>query len=145
MKKIIIFDFNRTIYDPDKDKIIDGVINKLEYFYKKKYILYLISRNENSQKRLEILNIFDIKKYFKEIYFVENKTPEIFLSILEKENINPENVYVIGDYLYEEIRFGNMAGLNTIWFKNGKFKNLNFKIKEDKPDLIISNFKDLNL
>jgi hypothetical protein len=53
----IIFDYNRTIFDPDTDNLYFGVLDLLQKL-SQKYELFLISRNEPTRKgRLEKLNI----------------------------------------------------------------------------------------
>lgn len=144
MKKVIIFDFNRTIYNPENKELISGAFNVLTKIHSdKNNRLYLISRNEGKEKREMILEQFGIKKYFKEIVFVDKKSVQLFKRIIKLEKVEKEQVYVIGDYLHEEIRYGNRCGVNTIWFRNGKFRNMKEECREDKPNKIITNIKDL--
>ena len=61
----IIFDYNRTIFDPETDNLYLGVLELLQKL-SSKYELFLISRNEPTRKkRLEELNI---KNYFQKIF-----------------------------------------------------------------------------
>ncbi|XLQ19693.1 MAG: HAD hydrolase-like protein [Candidatus Moraniibacteriota bacterium] len=144
MKKVIIFDFNRTIYNPENKELISGAFDVLTKLYSEKNnILYLISRNEGEEKRELILEQFKIKKYFKEVLFVDKKNVQLFKRIIKEERVKTEQVYVIGDYLHEEIRYGNICGVNTIWFRNGKFRNMKEKCVEDKPNKVITNIKEI--
>jgi len=143
-RKIIIFDFNRTIYDPEKNNLTQDVLLILQkLFVNSENSLYLISRDENKEKRQEILRKFDLEKYFQKMFFVSKKSPNLFRKIIKKEKINPDNVYIVGDYLYDEIRYGNMCGVNTIWFKSGKFKDLKPKSRYDYPTKITMKIKNI--
>ena len=110
----IIFDYNRTIFDPDTDNLYFGVLDLLRKL-SEKYELFLISRNEPTRKdRLEKLNI---KNYFHKIVFVDEKSEQIFRQIAG----DTKNVIVVGDSISDEIKIGNQLGFTTIRLKKGKF------------------------
>ena len=140
----IIFDYNRTIFDPDADNLYPGIFNLLQKL-SAKYELFLISRNEPTRKkRLEKLNI---KNYFKKILFIDKKSKLIFKEIAGDE----KNVIVIGDSISDEIKIGNQLGFATIRIKKGKFagkipKNKNEVARFEVADIselenIISNYE----
>jgi FMN phosphatase YigB (HAD superfamily) len=121
----IIFDYNRTIFDPDTDNLYFGVLDLLQKL-SQKYELFLISRNEPTRKgRLEKLNI---KNYFQKILFVEEKSKQIFQEIAG----DTKNVIVIGDSIGDEIKIGNQLGFTTIRLKKGKFAT---QIPQNKNEL----------
>lgn len=110
----IIFDYNRTIFDPETDNLYLGVLELLQKL-SVKYELFLISRNEPTrEKRLEELNI---KNYFQKILFVSEKSKQVFEEIAG----NTKNVIVVGDSISDEIKIGNQLGFFTIRLKKGKF------------------------
>jgi FMN phosphatase YigB (HAD superfamily) len=110
----IIFDYNRTIFDPDTDCLYEGILELLQKI-SRKHELFLISRNEPTRKkRLEELNV---NKYFQKITFVDNKSKEVFEKIIG----NTKNAVVIGDSINDEIKIGNQLGLFTVRLKKGKF------------------------
>lgn len=110
----IIFDYNRTLFDPDIDDIYPGVFQMLEML-SEDYELFLITRNEPSRRsRFEQLNI---ERFFKKILFVDEKTEDDFLSMVGKS----KNVFVVGDSVSDEIKIGNTLGLVTVRVKQGKF------------------------
>jgi FMN phosphatase YigB (HAD superfamily) len=133
--KLIIFDFNRTLYDPDKKRLIWGVRVILDKYFKLNIKMVLISRLENDRK--DIIKKIGIEKYFSNILFVKNKNKKLFESFLDK--YSARNIYVIGDYLYEEIRYGNMNKMETIWIRNGKFKEMKPQNSYDFPKYEINN------
>lgn len=118
MKKAIIFDFMRTLYDADKSELFSNVPEILEYL-KENYDLYLITRMETD--RDSVVASTNIHRYFKKYSSVETKNAAHFKSITSDENY--DEIFVIGDRLNEEIRIGNFLSYKTIWLKKGKFSN----------------------
>lgn len=110
----IIFDYNRTIFDPEINNLYPGVLELLQRL-SVKYELFLISRNEPARKKkFEELNI---KNYFQKILFVDKKSKQIFEEIVDNE----KNVIVVGDSISNEIKIGNQLGFITVRIKRGKF------------------------
>ena len=70
----IIFDYNRTIFDPETDDLYQGVFELISDL-SKKYELYLVSANE--PRRKEKIKDLNIDSFFKGIFFVENKSLEV--------------------------------------------------------------------
>lgn len=132
----IIFDYNRTIFDPEKNKLYFGVFEMLKRLASK-HDLFLISRNEPRRKdRFEKLGI---KKYFQKIRFVDEKNEETFKALIG----DSKNVLVVGDSIRDEIKIGNKLGLITIRLKNGKFANEMPASLEEEPMFNISKITEL--
>lgn len=111
----IIFDYNRTLYNPETQSLSSNAVVLLEIL-SQKHKLYLVGRNE--PERNNKLDELNIRKYFEQAQFVDRKTEELFRSIVT----NDKNVtFVIGDRIYEEITIGNKLGYKTIWVRQGKF------------------------
>lgn len=120
----IIFDYNRTIFDPEADNLYPGVLDVLRRL-SEKYELFLVSRNEPARKkRFEKLNI---KSYFQKIIFVDKKSKQLFKEIAG----DTKDVLVVGDSIGDEIKIGNQLGLVTVRFKKGKFA---LKIPKDTDE-----------
>jgi FMN phosphatase YigB (HAD superfamily) len=137
--KLIVFDFNRTLYDPDKNESIVGAVAILEKYFKSNVEMVLISRLEYGRR--DFVEKMGWNKYFSDILFVKEKSEELFKSLLNK--YNNHKIYVVGDYLYEEIRYGNMNDMETVWIKNGKFKNMRPRNIHDIPKHTIDNISKL--
>lgn len=132
----IIFDYNRTLFNPEADSLYQGVVELLQDLSRNNY-LYLISRNEPGRKdRLEELGI---KNYFQDIVFVEEKTPQTFRALVHKG----ERVLVIGDRVKEEIFLGNQLGFITIWVQQGKFSTELPSKPQEQPDYTVENISEL--
>lgn len=110
----IIFDYNRTLFNPDTDSLYQGVVELLQKLSENNE-LFLISRNEPGRENR--LKEIGIKKYFNNLAFVEDKTAELFIRLVGPR----KNVFVVGDRVKEEITIGNKLGFKTIWVQQGKF------------------------
>jgi len=132
----IIFDYNRTLFNPDTDTLYDGALELLNEL-SKKHILFLISKNE-PKRRSKIKNL-KITKFFEKILFVEKKTPSLFLKLTK----NDQDVLIVGDRIHSEISVGNSLGFKTVWVTQGIFsKEIPKNIKES-PDHQIKNISEL--
>ena len=121
----IIFDYNRTIFDPDTDDLYLGTLELLQKL-SQKYELFLISRNEPARKnRLEKLGIQD---YFQKIIFVNEKSQQIFKEIAG----DTRDVIVVGDNIGDEIKIGNQLGFVTARLRKGRFAE---DIPKDKNEI----------
>lgn len=132
----IIFDYNRTIFNPDVQSLYPGVVDLLS-FLSLNHDLYLISKNEPGRE--DKLNSLNIKNFFKEIMFVEEKTIEIFKTITKTH----EKVLIVGDRVQGEITIGNKLNFITVWFKQGKFSKEEPINDEQKPEYIINDIIEL--
>lgn len=134
---LIIFDFNRTLFDPDEGSLVSGVHETLAHLQRAGATLYLVSRLEPG--RADMLKRLRLDSYFAGTAFVEEKSVELFENILQKHPVPRERVYVVGDHLHGEIRHGNTCLFRTIWLKRGKFQTLTPEVPEDVPWRTITN------
>ncbi|NOX71565.1 MAG: HAD hydrolase-like protein [Candidatus Micrarchaeota archaeon] len=77
MMRGLIFDFSRTIYDKESEKLMKGAEKMLD-FLSKRYRLALISSGGGRKKR-ELISSIGLDKYFMAILVVEKKTRDDFL------------------------------------------------------------------
>ena len=136
----VIFDFNRTLYDPETGDLVVGARKVLDDLRARSIPLYLVSKNEEGRSR--ILEDLGVKDAFEEIFYANDKSPSLFLEIAGRAGLNPADIFVVGDYLHKEIRSGNIAGMKTIHFKSGKFANLAPQTPADHPWRTITDFSD---
>jgi len=137
--KAVIFDFNRTLYDPENGAFVEGAISSIESLRAKKVKLFLVGKGTN--ERANLINELGLHRYFDEIVVKEEKSLEDFEGL--KKRYPDEDFYVIGDRVKKEIKYGNQCGFKTIWFKNGKFAEEIPENPEEKPWKIIENFGDI--
>lgn len=112
----IIFDYNRTLFDPETQSLYPGVpvlLKSLSLLH----TLFLVSRKEPI--RMQTIDQLGIAHLFTQVLFVEQKTPELFATLVS----NPEGTLVVGDCLRSEIEAGNLFGATTVHIKQGMFRN----------------------
>lgn len=139
MLKGIIYDFMRTLYDPEKGELFNGVLPMLTAFKERGVKQGLISFGGEEKRRLLFnLGLTGILDWYK---VVEEKNPEVFKSFLEEFNLKPEEVLVVGDLVNEEIAIGKGIGAKTVWIKWGAFAGVAPQVI---PDYTIDNIAKLS-
>ena len=133
----IIYDFNRTIFDPETGTLMDGALTLLQIHTAEGHTLHLVSKREADREAT--LARLGIGKYFDSVQFVEEKQDALKALIEAAET----PVYVIGDHLHSEIRLGNRLGARTIWLKRGRFADLRPEGPDDMPWRTISHLGEL--
>ena len=121
MNQVIILDFNRTLFDPESNSLIEGAQDLLQNLKNKGFTLILLAQAAPS--RADLIKTLDINQYFSEIRLVDTKSKRIFKELANKHQADLSRSYVIGDRAHQELRFGHQAGWQTIWVKQGKFSN----------------------
>ena len=117
--KMIVFDFNRTLYDPEHRALSRGARQLLDLAVARGYQLVLLSQAVAS--RAELIRELGLARYFVEIQIVERKGAQLLAGITERYLPDLAQSYVIGDRAQGEIRLGHEAGWQTIWLQTGKF------------------------
>lgn len=140
MKGLIIIDFNRTLYDPDRKCLFEGVLDFLDA-YSKNYALAIVGKGD--EKRKELINSLNIKHFFKYIKINPEKEPDDFTKCMKEMNFNAEQTWSIGDRIKKDIVFSNQKGIKTIWFKNGKFADEIPESKIEEPHFTVSLFEEI--
>lgn len=114
----VIFDWKRTLYDPDRKILIDGAPELLDLIKSKNIPIILIGKGgEDMQQEVERLGV---GKYFRQIVFAEGeKDPQVFVPFISKDD--PKRTLFIGDRVRSELEIGKKLGATTIWVKQGKF------------------------
>ena len=141
MKKIIIFDFNRTLYDPDNGCLIHGARFVLHTLIRRGFLLYLVSRA--GQSRRELIECLGIGQYFLRIIIAKEKNKKDFQKIIKGGGINLSLSFVVGDRVKKEICIGNFLGMQTVWVSAGKFAQEKPKKKIEKPTYTVRALRDV--
>ncbi|OGE24957.1 hypothetical protein A3C26_00435 [Candidatus Daviesbacteria bacterium RIFCSPHIGHO2_02_FULL_39_12] len=135
----IIFDWKRTLYDPDRQVLIGGAMELLDLIKSKNLLMVLIGKGGEDMKQ-EVKRL-KISKYFTHIVFAEGeKDPQVFLPYISKNN--PKETIFIGDRIRSELAIGKNLGATTIWIKQGKFAVEEPENNDQEPDYIVSSLKD---
>lgn len=143
MKKVVLFDFNRTIYDPDGGHLIPDTRFVLRTLLRRGFSLYLVSRAGKVRK--ELISDLGIGQYFSRIVIVEEKNKKYFERIVASRAIKRSLSFVIGDRVRKEIRIGNLLGLQTIWLKAGKFADEKPRKNIEQPTHVVRALREVIL
>ncbi|OGM20813.1 hypothetical protein A2863_01570 [Candidatus Woesebacteria bacterium RIFCSPHIGHO2_01_FULL_38_9b] len=140
MVQAIIFDFNRTLFNPETNKFSHNV-GKILTKLSKGFSLGLISSREKGRE--DLIKTWKTAKLFRCTKIVKIKTESEFIKMSNLLNANPKYIVVVGDRIKDEILIGNRLGMVTVWLKKGKFSSeIPQKISEE-PDFIINNLSQL--
>ena len=132
--KLIIFDFNRTLYDPEKGVLIEGAAEIIEHC-SRSHRLALISMREKGRDGL--IGTLGIASFFSSIVITDAKTAELFKEVIASCGATPGETVIIGDRVTDEIAIGKEIGTKAIWFRAGKFASIE-PIPGREPDHVIS-------
>ncbi len=120
--KAIIFDWGRTLHDPDIDSLFPGTQEVLEEL-SKKYTLALVTlaKSQSPEYRRKTIKESGIKPYFRAIVIGNEEKDKLYEEALKELALLPENVVVVDDRTIRGISWGNRSGAMTIWMRRGKF------------------------
>jgi len=119
MIRIIIFDFNRTLYNPEVDRLIPEAKRVLKTLQRRGVRLFLVSRQE--PLRTNRIQALGLVPYFQNIYLTSQKSRKLFRRIANESETAPTEIAVVGDRVSDEIRLANLEGMISIHFKRGLF------------------------
>ncbi|MEA3504303.1 MAG: HAD hydrolase-like protein [Bacteroidota bacterium] len=142
-KKGIIFDFNRTLFDPEKRELMPNAEETLLSLTKRGYILSLISSTQSPERETFIKSLPISNFFVKIIVTNKKKSAHHFSELSDIMGTNTKNTYVVGDRIKSEIQLGNSLTFNTIWFKNGKFAKETPSRQSEIPTAIITNLSEI--
>lgn len=135
MFNIVIFDWKRTLYDPDQKVLIAGAKNLLQFIKSNNIPMVLIGKG--GEEMNEEVNRLGIRGYFKQIIFAEGeKNLHMFMPYISE--VNSKKTLFIGDRVRSELEIGKKLGATTIWVKQGKFAAELPLNSDQKPDHIVS-------
>ncbi len=138
MIDLVIFDWKRTLYDPDSKTLIEGARTLLDFIKSKNITIVLIGKGGDDMN--EEVERLGVKYFFKKIVFAKgDKDPNVFAQQVTKDD--PKKTVFIGDRVRSELEIGNKLGATTIWVKQGKFAQEESENKDQEPDYIVSDLK----
>ena len=149
---IVIFDLDDTLFDTTGQ--LDETYNNLgtivpfpdtlDVLEKIHATKILVSRGDKKTQQ-EKIKLLGIKRYFSEVFLcsLPEEKKEFFSAILKKYNTAANDVWVVGDRIDVEIRYGNMLGMHTVHFHHGKHKDLKPQDSFDKPMHTIKKLSEL--
>ena len=127
------------------EKMYEGVPKLLKRLVKRYHLGIIANQSIGTEQRLvnySILQYFDIIMSSAEIG-ISKPDLKIFKIALDKAGCIPENAYMIGDRLDNDIEPAAQIGMHTIWVKQGSFAYGNLNLIQHKPDHIVDSITDV--
>lgn len=113
-----IFDWKRTLYDPENKNLIEGVLETLGAVSQKGGRMVLIGKG--GREMYDEVERLGIKEFFDYILFEEGPKRAVqFEAFVDPKQ--PRQTIFIGDRLKSELTIGHDLGATTIWVRQGKF------------------------
>ncbi len=146
-KKLIIFDWGRTLYNPETERLFSDTIEVLDHL-SQKYILAIVALatagEEKIQERLRIIKENNLEQYFESILFDTKDKDSMYAKTLRALELKPEEAVIVDDRVIRGIKWGNQNGTTTIWFRNGKFKDELPNEETGKPTYTVHHLSEFN-
>ena len=129
-----------------KVKLVPYCLYVLCWLKKRNFKLALIN-NGHPAKTNEVLRKFDLRKFFDIVVTsgevgYEKCTGIPFKVALEKLNLSPREVIMVGDRIDEDVVGAKKVGIIAVKFNFGYWKNRWYG-KKVKPDFVINSLKEL--
>lgn len=143
MIKAIIFDWGRTIYDKENEKLFLETKKVLQYCFEK-YDLALVSLaiDDDIEGRFSKIDEYDIRKYFKFMLFHASDKNSLFRNAIGNLNLKPQEILVVDDMM-RRLAFPISLACQTIWIQKGKFMKEAPNEQTGKPTHIVGSLEEI--
>lgn len=138
--KVVIFDWMRTLYDPEREKLMPGALDLCRKLASRGVILAIISRGEPERKRQ--IRASALINYCPMVSVEKEKSLRQFRRTVTRFPPGAD-FFVVGDRVKEEIRMGNFLGLTTIWLEKGKFRKEVPETFGEQPNFTIRSLSEV--
>ncbi len=154
MKKLVIFDFGRTLFDNERGAFFPEVAEVIEHLRSRGYQLAIVSYVDLSKKstpqlRAKALREAGLFDLFASVLFT-TVSPEdkdrLFEQVLRELDAVPgrDQIAVVDDHLHRGVRWGNAKpGVMTFWLCQGKFSSLRPDKETGEPFRTITSLEQL--
>ncbi|MCH5200099.1 MAG: HAD family hydrolase [Oscillospiraceae bacterium] len=127
------------------EKLYEGVPELLEKLVDRYRLGIIANQSMGTEQRL--VN-YGIRQYFDIIMSsaeagISKPDLKIFTAALEKAECIPENAYMIGDRLDNDIEPAAQIGMHTIWVKQASFSYGNLDLIQHKPDHTVDSITEI--
>ncbi len=140
----IIFDWGRTLHDPETDTLYSGVPEMISEC-SKKYTLVLVSlaKSDSPEGRRKKIEESGISGYFKEILVDSDDKDALYERVIVDIRVAPDKVAIVDDRVIRGIAWGNKKGAVTVWFRNGKFSEELPNERTGRPTFTVSTIGEM--
>lgn len=139
MQKAVIFDYNRTIFNPDTEQLMPDALAVLKRLQQEAIPLFLVAKGtEEREKQIETLGLLP---FFRTVTVNESKSADDYRACIDHCAPNTQ-FFAVGDRVKEEITHANSCGMITIWFQNGKFAEEQPQDESQMPQFIVKSLPE---
>lgn len=138
MNRLAILDFNRTLHNPETGKLFRGVRSGIATLKRLGYTVILITQVRRPDRRQRVMDL-GIDRLVDKIYFVPLKIQNHFSDVIKPSTLLSQSVS-IGDYLGQDIAFGNACGLQTIRVTSSIFGEVSPALPIEVPNFVAKDF-----
>lgn len=138
--KTYIFDWKRTLYDPDNRCLIDGAVDVLELLRQQGAVLSLVGKGADDM--LAEVERLGVKQYFAYIDFRDG-AKDIDLYEKAVAGVLPHDIVFVGDRVRSELAVGKSIGAKTVWVRQGVYADELPESSEQEPDFAVSSLREL--
>ncbi len=143
MVRGVIWDFMRTLYDPESGSLTAGARSVLEHCKQHDLPMCLLS-SQGSGNREQQIQACGIQHFFVDIQIIAgHKTAEHFIWASYAMDVIPRDILLIGDRVKKEIVLGNRFDATTVWYRRGKFAQEEPGSQIEKPNYTITDLKQV--
>jgi FMN phosphatase YigB (HAD superfamily) len=137
--KTVIFDWKRTLYNPEEKSLIDGSLDILSFLKDKGISLAVVGKGDTDM--YEEVDRLGVKDYFSHVAFREGtKDSDLFKEVVDLAG--PSETIFIGDRVRSELEVGNQLGCRTIWVKQGKFADETPENSHQEPTYTVASLTE---
>jgi len=154
---LLLFDLDDTLYSKSEqlsDNYTEQELVRITLFSgaaellkqkkvnQKRMIKVLVTKGDNSLQQQKI-KYLGIEPHFQKILICprDEDKKQCFMEAMKE--FPDEDVWVIGNRLDSEIRYGNELGLKTIYLRHGKYSSLQPKDASEVPGYEVERFEDI--
>lgn len=138
--KTCIFDWKRTLYNPDTRRLIDGATELLDYLHGQVGTLILVGKGSDDMR--DEVQRLGLEAYFTDIRFrTGDKDASLFAGLVDP--VSPLDTTFVGDRIRSELAVGNSLGATTIWVRQGKFSDEIPEAPEQTPTHTVTSLHEV--
>lgn len=141
--KAVIFDFNRTLYDPDLQQLFPAALPLLEYCKQRGLRMALLTKAEEGNARQTLIAELGITLFFDRIKIVSQKEEALFKDLLADWGITASQCWVVSDRLRTDLRIAKRIDCRTIWVRQGKFVAEGPETAQDEPEITVTALQEV--
>lgn len=145
--KAIIFDWGRTLFDPDTRLVLSDSEEVLSYCKQKGYIICVVSlvrpptTISEREEQIGALSLGKFITYF-EVTDAREKD-EVLDELIKKLSLPKEEILMVDDRVVKSIKYGNKNGHPTVWLQKGTFANELPNEETGTPTFTINSLSEL--